>query len=137
MSGRNSGKKPVHRRLRYKRNVQKFVILPTSLLLLNIFEELFCYKADVIANPYLRTGALMLMFLCGFTLVGLVFSPMISASLERMYYGGRKSGGYLGELLVLLVLYAALYYVYYLLYGSSAGVENILPETWHNGEALF
>ncbi|MBS3763053.1 MAG: hypothetical protein KGZ25_07100 [Planctomycetes bacterium] len=130
-------KAPLHRRIRYKRNIEKYVILPTCLLVLEVFEEFVCYKAEIINNPYLRTLILLLMFFCGFSLVNLVFAPLINKAIEHLYYGGRKSAGPLGEIISLGVVYTALFYVYYLIYSTEAGVEQLLPQSLHNGEAFL
>jgi len=130
-------KPPLYRRFFYKRNVQKFLILPTSLLTLNIVEEIVCYKAAAMRNPHVRAGALMAMFFCGFTLVGVLFAPLIMKALQRARQGGRKKGGDLGELLIWAILYAGIYYVYYLMYGAPGGVENILPAAWENTAGIL
>jgi len=135
--GKTNAQTPIRRKIHYKRNIRRYVILPTCLLVLNVVEEVVCYKAQVIGNPYLRAGILMLMFFCGFGLVGLVFAPLLTRSLEQVYFGGRKHGGYLGELIVLAALYGGLFYVYYLMYGAPSGVENLLPIAWHNTGQLL
>ena len=134
MSGETkSPRKSSARLLRGRRGVQRFIVLPTSLLVLNIVEEISCYKAQVLVpNPYWRTAALMLMFICGFGLVGLVLVPMISVSLEKMYLRQRERRGPFGELLVLALIYGALFVVYYLLYGGGSGAVSLLPHAWRN-----
>jgi hypothetical protein len=120
-------------KVKSRRNIRKYLILPTCMLVLNIVEEVFCYKSQMISNLYLRTALLMVMFLCGFGLVWLVIAPIVSRSLEVAYFGGKKHGDARG-ILVLAVVYGVLFYAYYLLYSAPGGAANLLPAAWRNGE---
>ena len=115
-----------------KRTFHKYISLPTCLLMLNIVEEVFCYKSQLVEDPYLRTGAIVLMFICGFGLVGFVMVPVVTVFLEEVYFSGRKRGGLTAEIVVLLVLYVVFFYIYFQLYSRPGGVENLLPQSWHN-----
>jgi hypothetical protein len=104
-------------------------------LILNIVEEVFTYKAQVIENNYLRTAVVMGLFLVGFGLVALLLSPLISRWLQAAYFSGRKRAGYLGEFVVLGIVYAGLFFVYYRIYVH--GVESILPDALQNPQPWY
>src|SRR5436190_13639921 len=58
--------------------VRNYYVLPCCLLLLNLCVELASYKAKMIDDPLLRTGAIMGMVLFGGSLVAFLVAPGIS-----------------------------------------------------------
>lgn len=110
--------------------VRDYYVLPCCLLLLNLCVELVSYKAKTFGDPLLRTGAIMGMVLFGGSLVGFVVAPAIGKIVGTMHRGSRKGAGELGEVFFLLVLGAAVFWLYYQIY--IIGPESVLPRTWWN-----
>jgi hypothetical protein len=106
---------------------RKYIILPVCLLVFNILHEFIVYKADIIANRYLRTAFLMLMFMTGFAFVTFVVAPWVERVVKKIVLSGKKGAGSLGELFMAVLFFAALFYVYLQVYTSPAGIESILP----------
>lgn len=77
------------------------------------------------------------MFLFGFAFVSFVVSPFIERTVEKMHLAGKQGAGFMGELVVAVLFFAGLFYLYFQVYTSDAGVENILPNAWHNKETLL
>ena len=112
----------------HKRNIKKYFILPTCLLILNAIEEVGVYKSAVVTNPYLRTAVVLVMFIAGTALVSFVLAPVIEKMIARMYFSGRKHAGYLGEFFIVFSVILGLYVIYFLLY--IRGPEYLLPPSW-------
>ena len=110
--------------------VRNFYVLPCCLLLLNLCVELVSYKAKVLGDPFLRTGAIMGMVLFGGSLVGFVVAPGIGKLVGAMQRSSRQGGGELGEIFFLLLLGAAVFWLYYRIY--IIGPESVLPAEWQN-----
>lgn len=110
--------------------VRNYYVLPCCLLLLNLCIELVSYKAKMIADEWLRTGAIMGMVLFGGSLVAFIFAPAISVLVDTLHRGSRAGWGRLGELGFLLALGAAVYWLYYRIY--IVGPESVLPAHLHN-----
>ena len=115
--------KPLH-----KKNVRKYFILPTCLLVLNAIEEICVYKSGFISNPYLRTAFVLLLFVAGTAAVSFILAPAIEKVVSAAYFHGRKHAGYLGEFLILAVVAGGLYVVYFVLY--IHGPQYLLPPAW-------
>lgn len=110
--------------------VRTYYILPCCLLLLNVCNSLVSYKAGMIDDPNLRVLAIIAMVLFGSSLVAFVFSPAIEALVRTLYRGSEKGAGGLGQILFLIVLGVAVYYLYYQLY--IHGPEALLPRSFLN-----
>jgi len=110
--------------------VRNYYVLPCCLLLLNLCVELVSYKAKLFGDPLLRTGAIMGMVLFGGSLVGFVVAPAIGKLVSVLHRGSRQGGGELGEIFFLLLLGAAVFWLYYRVY--ILGPESVLPAEWHN-----
>ena len=110
--------------------VRDYYVLPCCLLLLNLCVEVVSYKTKMIADPVLRTGAIMGMVLVGGSLVGFVASPLIGRLVGTLQKGSKATGGGLGELLFLLVMGVLIYWLYYEVY--IHGAQSILPASWKN-----
>ena len=110
--------------------VRNYYVLPCCLLLLNLCVEIASYKAKVLGDPFLRTGAIMAMVLFGGSLVGFVVAPMIGKLVGTLQRGSRQGGGELGEIFFLLFLGAAVFWLYYRVY--ITGPESVLPTEWRN-----
>jgi hypothetical protein len=83
----------------------------------------------MIDDVLLRTAAIMGMVHIGASLVGFVVAPAISLLVGTLHRGSREHGR-LGELLFLLLLGVAIYWLYYRIY--ILGPESVLPAEWHN-----
>ena len=110
--------------------VRNYYVLPCCLLLLNLCVEMVSYKAKVLGDPFLRTGAIMGRVLFGGSLVGFVVAPLIGKLVGGIHRGSRQGGGELGEIFFLLLLGAAVFWLYYRIY--ILGPESVLPTEWHN-----
>jgi len=117
-------------RMKSSQVVRNYYVLPCCLLLLNLCVEMVSYKAKVLGDPFLRTGAIMGMVLFGGALVGFVVAPLIGKLVGGIHRGSRQGGGELGEVFFLLVLGAAVFWLYYRIY--ILGPESVLPSEWHN-----
>jgi MFS family permease len=110
--------------------VRKFYVLPCCLLLLNLCVELVSYKAKMIDDVLLRTGAIMGMVLVGGSIVGLVMAPAIGALIGWLHATTRTRWGELGEIFFLLALGIVVFWLYYRVY--IIGPESVLPAEWRN-----
>ena len=110
--------------------VRNYYVLPCCLLLLNLCVEMVSYKARVLGDPFLRTGAIMAMVLFGGSLVGFVVAPAIGKIVSTMQRGSRQGGGELGEIFFLLLLGVIVFWLYYCVY--IIGPESVLPAAWRN-----
>ncbi|MBN2341686.1 MAG: hypothetical protein JXX29_00410 [Deltaproteobacteria bacterium] len=107
---------------------KKYVILPVSLLVFEVLHEFVVYKARIIGDRHLRTIFLMAMFMCGFAFVGFVVAPWVERTVEKLVLSGKKGAGLLGELVIAVLFFVGLFYLYYAIYTSPAGIESILPK---------
>ena len=110
--------------------VRNYFILPCCLLLLNVCNSLVSYKAGMIADPYLRTIAIIFFVLVGSSIVAFVFSPAIEALVRSAHRTSRKGAGELGQVVFLVLLGAGVFYLYYQLY--IHGPAAILPQIFRN-----
>lgn len=110
--------------------VRNYYVLPCCLLLLNLCVELVSYKAKVIDDLLLRTGAIIGMVLFGGALVGFVAAPAISTVVGSLHRSSRTRFGITGEWLFLLLLGVVVFWLYYRIY--NIGPESVLPVEWHN-----
>jgi len=112
------------------RAVRNYYVLPCCLLLLNLCVELVSYKAKMIDDVLLRTGAIMGMVLFGGAVIGFVATPAITTIVGTMHRNSRARFGALGEAFFLLLLGAIVFWLYYRVY--ILGPESVLPVGWHN-----
>ena len=110
--------------------VRNYYVLPCCLLLLNLAVELVSYKARMIDDLYLRTGAIMGMVLFGGSIVAFLVAPAFSVLVVTLLRSSRQTWGGLGEVMFLLVLGALVFWLYYRIY--IVGPESVLPAEWHN-----
>ena len=98
--------------------------------LLNLCVELVSYKAKIIDDALLRTGAIMAMVLFGGSLVAFLVAPGISALVTGLHRSSRRNWGGLCEFFFLLALGLVVFWLYYRIY--IVGPESVLPAAWHN-----
>ena len=110
--------------------VRNYYVLPCCLLLLNLCVELVSYKARMIDDVMLRTGAIMGMVLFGASLVAYLVAPAISFLIGTLHRTSRQNAGGLGEVFFLLLLGVLVFWLYYRIY--ILGPESVLPTEWHN-----
>lgn len=110
--------------------IRNYYVLPCCLLLLNLCVEIVSYKAKMLDDPLLRTGAIMGMVLFGGSLVGFVVAPLIGRAVVSLQRGSRQGGGEMGEIVFLLLLGVVVFWLYYRVY--IIGPESVLPAEWHN-----
>lgn len=111
---------------------KKYIVLPISLAIFNIGQEIAVYKCQAIKNPYIESAVLLLLSLFGFVFVGFFFSPYVVKTIEHLYLSSKKNAGKLGELFILTVILAILFYCYFQIYTVPGGVENIIPKQFHH-----
>ncbi len=116
------------------RAVRNYYVLPCCLLLLNLSVGLVSYKSQMIADPLLRTAAIMGVVLFGGSLVGFVVAPAIGALVGSLQHGSRRGAGQLGEFLFLVALGAVVFWLYYRFY--IIGPEAVMPVEWRNPRHL-
>ncbi len=110
--------------------VRNYYVLPCCLLLLNLVNSLVGYKAEMIAEPFLRTLTVILLVLCGASLVAFVLAPAIGMAVNALQRGSRQGGGKMGETIFLLILGAGVFWCYYQL--CNHGPAALLPAGWRN-----
>ena len=113
-----------------KNLVRNYFVLPCCILLLNLCLGLVSYKAKVIEDPLLRTGAIMAMVLFGGSLVAFFAAPAIEAVIGTMHRSSIRRLGGLGELGFVLLLGVVVFWLYYRMY--IMGPEYLLPREWRN-----
>ena len=115
-----------------KRNnvIRNYFVLPCCLLLLNLCVGLVGYKAKMIDDPFLQTGAVIAMVLFGGSLVGFVLAPTIEAMVVSLQRTSRRGLGELGHVAFLLCLGALVFWMYYRMY--ILGPQYLLPAAWRN-----
>lgn len=110
--------------------LKNYYVLPCCLLLLNLVNSLVGYKAEMIAEPWLRTLTVIFLVICGSSLVAFVVAPAIGMAVNSLQRGSRQGGGKLGETVFLLVLGAGVFWCYYQL--CNHGPAALLPAGWRN-----
>ena len=110
--------------------VRNYYVLPCCLLLLNLCVELVSYKARMIDDVLIRTGAIMGMVLFGASIVSFLVAPAIGLLVAALHRNSRSTGGRIGEILFLLALGLIVYWLYYRIY--ILGPESVLPADWRN-----
>jgi hypothetical protein len=110
--------------------LRSYYVLPCSLLLLNLVNNLLSYKVAVIADPLLRVALIMALVLFGGTFVAFALSPAVEALLRRIHRGSRNAAGILGEIVFLALLGLGVFWLYYTYY--IHGAEALLPREWWN-----
>ena len=111
------------------RTVRNFYVLPCCLLLLNLATGLVSYKAGVIADPLLRTAAIMAMVLFGGSLIGSVLEPAIVRVIGFLHHRSRRTSRWV-EMGFLVFLGLMVFWLYYRMY--IFGPKSILPGSWWN-----
>jgi hypothetical protein len=121
------------------KNVRIFFILPLSLLLLNILEEIAVYRIQKsmfgTAGPgnhllmnLLFITALIALFAIGFSLVGNMFAPWLEKTLEFMYKHMKKYGGAISVAVAYCIAIIFIFVLYYVVY--IKGAQYLLPPAW-------
>jgi hypothetical protein len=110
--------------------VRNYYVLPCCLLLLNLCVGVVSYKAQLIADHFIRTAAIIAMVLFGGSFVGFVMSPAIGWAVTGLHRRSRRTAGMAGEVLFLLLLGATVYWLYYRMY--ILGPQAVLPRDWRN-----
>jgi hypothetical protein len=100
------------------------------MLLLNLVNQVVSYKAHLIADAFLRTCVVIALVLFGGTVVGVVAEPAIGAFVGWLHRSSRQEWGRVGEVLFMVALGAAVFWLYYRI--DLYGVGSILPPGWRN-----
>lgn len=111
--------------------LERYYVLPSCLLLLNLCNEIIAYKAKLIGDDFLRTLFIMGMVLFGASLVAFAVAPGIVWTVQSLRRTSRSTAGSLGEVAFLLGLGGLIFWLYYRNY--IHGTEAILPAAWSNG----
>jgi hypothetical protein len=110
--------------------VRAYYILPCCLLLLNLVNNLISYKAEVIRDPLIRVATIILLVLFGGSVVAFAIAPGLEAIVRGLHRGSRHEAGRVGEAVFLVVLGAAVFWLYYEMYIN--GPQSLLPRAWEN-----
>lgn len=110
--------------------VRAYYILPCCLLLLNLFNNLISYKAEMIPDAFLRVVVIILLVLFGGSLAAFAVAPGLEALVRNLHRGSRNEAGRVGEVVFLLALGTVVFWLYYQMY--IHGPESLLPRAWSN-----
>jgi hypothetical protein len=110
--------------------VKNYYILPCLLLLLNLVNNVVSYKAGLVDDPFLRTSAVMVLVLCGGTVVAFLLSPALEKLVQALHRTSKSGAGSLGEALFLIGLGALVFWLYYQV--TIHGIASLLPVEWRN-----
>lgn len=111
-------------------SLERYYVLPSCLLLLNLCNEVATYKARLIGDGALRTLAIIGMVLFGSSLIAFAVAPGIVWMIQSLRRTSRSAAGSAGELLFLLGFAAVVFWLYYRNY--ILGTEALLPAEWRN-----
>jgi len=107
-----------------------YYLLPCCLLLLNLVNAVISYKAGIIADPLLRTAAVMVLVLFGSSLTAFVVTPGLAAAVRWVHQSSRRNAGGLGEVIFFVALGVIVFWLYYRL--TLHGTAAIVPRAWRN-----
>ncbi len=110
--------------------VHQYYILPCCLLLLNLVNSVIAYKAGVIADPLLRTAAVILLVLFGSSVTAFVVASGLGSMVRWLRTSSRRQAGELGEVVFVVALGVVVFWLYYRL--TLHGAAGIVPPTWRN-----
>lgn len=106
------------------KHVRKYLVFPITYLILELFEELIYYKAQLIGDVHGRTAVVMVSLVFGISLLAFVLVPFFEGGLESLRKSHRRHGA-MAMLTITVLLIAGLYFVYYI--KMRSGMEGILP----------
>ena len=110
------------------RTLKKYVIFPCCLLIFGTIEEVVEYKSALIANPWLRVGAMMFFYAFGIALIAFLLTPWLEKVVLRFHKASKYGAGRLGEYAFVALLLAGVYYLWYRI--IILGPESLLPPSW-------
>ncbi len=110
--------------------VKNYYVLPCLLLLLNLANNVVSYKAELVDDPFLRTAVVIALVLFGGTMVAFFLSPALEKLVQTLHRTSRSSAGGLGEMVFLVALGAAVFWLYYQM--TTHGIASLLPAEWRN-----
>jgi hypothetical protein len=112
-----------------KRYIRRYFVLPSSLLILNVIEDLLIYKMQLsIKDPFILTATIIVLFVLGFSLVGFVVAPSVELLLDKSYTKGRGFSGTIKTSISLAVGMGVIYWVYYKIYIEGvASLAKMIP----------
>ena len=111
--------------------LERYYVLPCCLLLLNLCNAIISYKAQLIHDGMLRTLFIMGLVLFGSSVVAFAVAPGLTWMVQSMRRTSRTAAGRIGEVLFLVALGIAIYWLYYREYLIGPG--SVLPPAWRNG----
>jgi len=106
------------------KDFRKFLVLPIVYLILDLVEDFFIYKAEVISNIWAKTGAIIGILAFGISFVAFALVPFFQGGLETLHKTSKKNGG-IGEFVFAVVLIAVIYFIYYI--KTDKGLTAVLP----------
>lgn len=101
-----------------------YLIFPITYLILELVEEFIYYKSELIADPWVRTAAVMVGLVCGISLLAFILVPFFEGGLDTIRKSHKNHGVWVDFLVTFFIL-AALYYIYHL--KIHEGFKNVLP----------
>ncbi len=110
--------------------VKNYYVLPCLLLLLNLVNNLVSYKAELVDDPFLRTGLVIALVLFGGTMVAFLLSPALEKLVQALHRTSKSGAGGLGEAIFLIGLGALVFWLYYQM--TAHGIAALLPAEWRN-----
>ena len=111
------------------RKYKTYLILPLSLLLINVFEEIAHYKViNTIYDPHIKTIIMIFLYSIGFLIAANIITPWLKNFFISAQKSSKKEGGYVGIIIFYLIAFALIYWVYFIIY--TEGAQYLLPKGW-------
>ena len=107
-----------------KKQFSKFLVLPITYLLLDLGEDFFIYKAELIQDPWLETAVVMGILTLGIAVVAFALVPFFEGGLETLRKSHKRHGA-MGEFIFTTLLLAGIFFLYYV--KTQNGLEALLP----------
>lgn len=110
--------------------VKNYYILPCLLLLLNLVNNVVSYKAELIADRFVRTGAVIALVLGGGSVTAFLLAPALEKLVRLLHRSSKQGAGGVGEAVFLGALGVLVFWLYYRM--TLHGAASLLPVAWRN-----
>ncbi len=102
------------------------LLVPLALLVVVVLEEVITYEVRRhVADPYLRTAAVVTCYGVAFAIVGNRLVPHLQRLFAQGHRATRREGGAFGTFVFFGLLYAIVYFLFFVL--ETRGVRPLLP----------
>jgi hypothetical protein len=111
-----------------KRHAEHYIILPSCLLLLNVFNQVVGHVAKGRIEPWIETLIVMLLVLAGSSVTAFLIVPWLAALLRFVFRQSAQNAGGAGELTCAVLYFGGVYWLYYIL--NVHGPGALVPASW-------